>query len=99
MFLVSLKSKPCGFLQAANKINSWLGNDVVQFTEAEKRVLIEPLVEVMEPRIEEFDANDCSRLAHLYKKLSRHKDAQRIAEVGLGIDPENEHCRRIAWRG
>lgn len=85
--------------EAANKINSWLGNDVVQFTEAEKRVLIEPLVEVMEPLIEEFDANDCSRLAHLYKKLSRHKDAQRIAEVGLVIDPENEHCRRIAWRG
>ena len=84
--------------EAANKINSWLGNDVVQFTEAEKRVLIEPLVAVMEPRIEEFDANDCSRLAHLYKKLSRNSDAQRIAAVGLEIDPENEHCRRITWR-
>jgi hypothetical protein len=84
--------------EAANKVNSWLGNDVVLFTEAEKRVLIQPLVEVMEPRIEEFDANDCSRLAHLYKKLSRFKDAERVAEIGLGIDPENEHCRRIVWR-
>ena len=60
--------------------------------------MIQPLVEVMEPRIEEFDTNDCSRLAHLCKKLSRFKDVERVAEIGLGIDPEYEHCKRIVWR-
>ena len=81
--------------EAANRVNSWLANRTVQFTDAEKRVLIEPLVAVMEPRLDEFDADDCSRLAHLYKKLSRYKDAENVAQIGLGIDPENRHCLKI----
>ena len=84
--------------ETANKINSGFGNNIVQFTDAEKRVLILPLVAVMEPRVEEFDATDCSRLAHLYKKLSQFQDMERVAELGLIIDPENEHCKRIVWR-
>jgi tetratricopeptide (TPR) repeat protein len=84
--------------EAANRVNSWIGREVVQFSDAEKRVLIQPLVAVMEPRIADFGADDCSRLAYLYKKLGQYKDAERVAELGLTIDPENEHCKRIVWR-
>ena len=84
--------------EAANRVNSWIGREVVQFSDAEKRVLIQPLVAVMEPRIAEFGADDCSRLAYLYKKLGQNKDAAQVAELGLKIDPENEHCKRIVWR-
>ena len=83
---------------AANKINGWVSQKRVTLTDAEKRVLIVPLIPVFERRLNECDADDCSRLAHLYRQIGNDKMALKIAERGLEIDPDNAHCQRLVWR-
>jgi hypothetical protein len=52
----------------------------------------------MERRSNEADANDLSRLAWLYLHLHNPDMALEIVIRGLALEPENEHCIRLARR-
>ncbi len=47
----------------------------------------------MEARIEEGDADACSRLAWLCRHLREEERAVHWAKKGLEKDPDNWHCR------
>ena len=68
---------------------------MVRYTASEKRVLVEPLISAMEQRLDECDADDLSRLAHLYRGLENHHRAREIAALGIAKDPDNLHCLRL----
>jgi hypothetical protein len=52
----------------------------------------------MKQRKGEADATDLSRLAWLHLHLHDPVRAREIAEEGLDIDAENEHCNRLLNR-
>jgi len=52
----------------------------------------------MELRKGEADATDLSRLAWLHLHLHDPVRAREVAEEGLDIDAENEHCNRLLNR-
>ena len=80
---------------AANKLNGWVSRKQVKLDSAEKVILIDPLVSVLESRINECSADDLSRLAHLYTRLENHRRAREVAEMGLVKDPQNQYCLRF----
>lgn len=53
------------------------------------------IARLMELRIAEADATDCSRLVWLLKHIGEKERAREIVERGLAIDPENEHCLNL----
>lgn len=83
---------------AANKVNGWLTRGRVSLLPAQVEVLIKPLIEVLERRINECRADDLARLAHLHKRLDNRSRAWEVADLGTKLDPENEHCLRILNR-
>jgi energy-coupling factor transporter ATP-binding protein EcfA2 len=80
----------------ANKINGMLRNLILDQTE--KELLVEQLANIMEKRISEGDADDCSRLAWLFLHLHKEEDAKRIAEKGLLLEHDNMYCQNILTR-
>jgi hypothetical protein len=52
----------------------------------------------MEPRIQEGDARDCSRLAWVLMYMGENDRARAIVNVGLQKSPDNEHCLRLKAR-
>lgn len=71
-----------------------------------RRTFARRLVAVMEPKILDGDATDCSRLAWLMVQSGRTDRALEIIEMGLRLDPNDEYClnlktkcgdRRAAW--
>lgn len=87
--------------EAANRVNGILyalsqgGSQYVLDTD-EKQILVRKLIRVMEDRIDEADADDCSRLAWLHLQVRNDGRAKELAEIGLVIDPNNIHCKRLA---
>lgn len=80
-----------------NRVNSLLRDP--EILEADEKVIIsQKLAEVMESRIEEGDATDCSRLAWLYMRLQLREKAQEATRRGLELDPNNLHCLNLADR-
>lgn len=61
-------------------------------------VLVERLLEVLEKRSDEANANDFSRMAWLAMHLQKEDLARKLVDDGLALDPENLHCLRIANR-
>ncbi|MCB9436898.1 MAG: hypothetical protein H6673_07885 [Anaerolineales bacterium] len=61
----------------------------------EKAVMARILVELMESRISEANATDCSRLAWLCLHMYDNQKALQYAHHGLQIEPDNVHCRNI----
>ncbi len=61
-------------------------------------VLVERLLEVLEKRSDEANANDFSRMAWLAMHLLKEEHAKEFVERGLKLDPSNVHCIRIANR-
>jgi hypothetical protein len=50
----------------------------------------------MESRIgTEGDATDCSRLAWLFLRLGDQDSAARLADEGLQLTPDHEHCSNL----
>ena len=84
--------------EAVNKVNLIFAYGDCNLNQDERKIISEKLIKIMENRINEGNANDCSRLAWLYLRLNNEKKAREIAEMGLSIDSENEHCRRIIER-
>lgn len=70
---------------------------------AEWSVLVKELIQLMEARVNEANATDLSRLAWLHLIVGGSgqlgpRRASELAEMGLDLDPANEHCRKIAAR-
>jgi hypothetical protein len=83
---------------AANKVNGWLRRQRVELTVDDKRVLVNPLIEVMERRSDESDAQGFSRLAWLYVNVGQPRIGLKAAERGLALDPDQTDCRRFVER-
>jgi hypothetical protein len=79
---------------AANRLNSLFTTyQVLDFDE--RNILVTRLASLMEARVDEGNATDCSRLAWLYLKLRDEGKARAIVERGLQMEPGNEFCGRL----
>lgn len=83
---------------AVNRVNALLTENYSILDSDERQIVSQKLAQVMESRISEGDANDCSRLAWLFLRLNNNGKAQSIVQLGLSIDPNNIHCRNLASR-
>lgn len=79
-----------GAVNTFNSVNRELETDPEQ-----KRAFAKRLASVMEPRIMEGDAIDCSRLGWLFLQLGNRTRAKEIVRCGLKLDPWNEHCLNL----
>jgi hypothetical protein len=79
-----------GAVNTFNSVNRELESDPEQ-----KRTFARRLVTVMEPKIADGDAVDCSRLGWLFLQLANRNRAWEIVQCGLKLDPSNEHCRNL----
>jgi hypothetical protein len=82
----------------ANWLNSLFWDNYVAIDTDKKRLLYRELARLMEHRKQEADATDLSRLAWLYLHLHDAFRAEEVAEEGLTLDPDNEHCIRLLAR-
>jgi hypothetical protein len=83
---------------AANRMNSDLADNVLRLDTDEKHILVKSLVDVMSRRKDEADATDLSRLAWLLVTIDQRREAKRIVQAGLELEPANPHCRKLAER-
>ncbi len=82
-----------GAVNTFNSVNRELESDPDQ-----RRAFARRLVAIMEPKIGEGDATDCSRLAWLFMQLGDRNRAWEVVQCGLKLDSENEYCRRLENR-
>jgi hypothetical protein len=83
---------------AANRLNGIFRRRGGSFDTYEKQALVRRLVEVMERRLDEADATDCSRLGWLALHLGDTDRAARFASRGLALDGDEVHCVRLGRR-
>jgi len=83
---------------AANRLNNLLRDNSLALDSEEKRLLYRDLAQLMEARMREADATDLSRLAWLHLHLHDPVRARDIAEQGLELESDNEHCQRLLVR-
>ena len=94
-----LQNTPYSVLSnTANWLDNLLRDNHPAIDSDEKRLLYRELVQLMEQRRKEADATDLSRLAWLYLHLRDPARAREIAEEGLDMDDENEHCTRLVTK-
>ena len=79
---------------SAYRINKYYSNCIEPDTE-EKNYLIEKVISVMEMRIKEANAVDCSRLAWLFLNRQDEAKALRYAQKGIQLDSQNQHCKKL----
>ena len=79
----------------ANRLNSFLNQPLNPVQGTEKRHLIPPIARVMQQRISDADADDCSRLAWLWIHLDEFEQARKVVTAGLEIRPYNEHLLKL----
>jgi tetratricopeptide (TPR) repeat protein len=79
----------------ANRVNELFRQEHQLFDTEEKRIIVQDLVETMEKRVNEADANDFSRLAWLCLHLKNEEKAGYFTQRGLEEDPDNIYCRRL----
>jgi hypothetical protein len=84
--------------EIAVRINEMLGQRKVILYLAERRALIEPLIDVLSAREREANATDYSRIAWLQLQINQESEAKRFVLRGLRKDSSNVHCRRLAAR-
>ena len=82
--------------EASNAFNQF-GNRIEPDPDR-RRLLALRLGRVMEGRIGDADATDCSRLGWVWMNAGETERARRVAEMGLRLDPDNEHCLRLKAR-
>jgi hypothetical protein len=83
--------------EIANAIN----NSVAMKTSLElieRHSLLQPLIFMLEGRINSLSATDMSRLAWLYLHSGNKGRAYDLAEQGAALDSDNTHCRRLLDR-
>ena len=76
-----------------NSVSRYLESDLKS-----KRRFAARLAAVMEPKIGEGDARDCSRLAWALIQSGRTDRAEEIVARGLRLDPSNEYCLKLSDR-
>ena len=64
----------------------------------EMRRTVKGVIRVMESRLSELSATNCSRLAWLHLNVGNEDRAVDVARLGIGRDPDNEHCVRLMRR-
>jgi hypothetical protein len=79
----------------ANRVNELFKQEYRLFETEEKRIIVQGLVETMENRIDEADANDLSRLAWLYLHLKNEEKASYFTQKGIEADSDNIYCQRL----
>jgi hypothetical protein len=82
----------------ANQLNTFLRDRQIVLDSDEKQFVVGRLVEVMEARLTEADATDCSRFAWLYIHLRNTDKAKAVTLHGLKLDPSNRYCTQLAER-
>jgi tetratricopeptide (TPR) repeat protein len=78
----------------ATQINTYV-RDTRELTSLERLSLVQPVVDLMEKRIDECPANALGALAPLHKKLGQDRRAIEVAKLGLERDPDDHFCRRF----
>lgn len=80
---------------SVNRVNNLFKDSSFKADSEEKRVVSRRLAEVMEVRISEGNAGDCSRLAWLYIRLQNMPKAIEVTRRGLKLEPDNYHCQNL----
>jgi hypothetical protein len=80
---------------AVNRFNSIVRQSDFDFDEGEKNQIVNTLIDLMESRLDEADAKDCSRLGWLYMHRNQREKAMEIAERGLQIEEGNDYCQKL----
>lgn len=81
-----------------NRIRELKGRRIDEAWSAEVRALLERVIAVMERRIGELTATDCSRLAWLCLNVGNADRARDIANAGIRREPNNEYCQNLIDR-
>jgi hypothetical protein len=79
-----------------NRIRDLKGRRVEEAWSEEVRLLIEKVARIMERRLKDLSADDCSRLAWLYLNIRNEDKARDVTREGIKKDPNNEHCLKLA---
>jgi hypothetical protein len=79
---------------AINRVNLLLRSPSI-LDSSEKQIMLLDLIEVMESKYLEFDANDASRLSWLYLHVGNEIKAREWVNKGLTIDDTNIHCLNL----
>ena len=94
--LVEISQISFGVISAsASRMNQLFRESRLELDSLEKRKMAERMLEVMEKRIDEGDATDCSRLAWLALHLQQEKRARSFAEKGLKREARNTYCQSL----
>ena len=86
----------------ANRLNNRIrdlkgqSNEVARSTEVRK--LLENVIRVMENRLLELSATNCSRLAWLHLNVGNQEKARDVAKLGVDRESTNEHCQKLISR-
>lgn len=82
----------------ANRLNALFRDAYFLLDSDEKNIIARTLVEIMERRVSEADATDCSRLAWLCLHIRDDRKAREYAELGLNLDHQNYYCIKLLER-
>ena len=82
----------------ANALNRIFANMDLPLETEEKQIVVQQLASLMESRIDEADADDYSRLAWLCLHLRDREKAHEMANKGLSLEPNNQHCANVLRR-
>jgi hypothetical protein len=83
---------------AANRLNRLFKENHLALDSEEKRIVVRELADLMEARIDQAGASDLGRLAWLYLHLHDEQRAREHSEQAIALDPNDEHCIRLAKR-
>ncbi len=81
---------------SANRLNRLFHSNELVLDSDEKQIIVREIIQIMERRIAEADAFDCSRLAWLCLHSCDEGRAKKYTKYGLELDAENQHCLRLA---
>lgn len=78
-----------------NSILSSMRKDKINIASNEKAILVNKQINLMLAHEDNFDANDCSRIAWLYNAINETAKANEFAKRGHDFDPENIYCAKL----
>lgn len=79
----------------ANRLNGLLSRREIEIDADQRRLMVRKLRLLMENRFSEADPTDLSRLAWLCMYDQDPDAADRWADEGLRLDPQNQHCQHL----
>ena len=81
-----------------NRIHEIKGRSIEDAWPSEARLFLRQLIEAMEKHLPNLSPTGGSRLAWLHLHTQNEDRAREIALKlkGIGLDPDNEHCQKLA---